>query len=165
MNLRSNLAGWLTASAFLAVVLATGCASLRTADPQADDQKERVQIERCLQAVFEAAETKDFDRLDGYHLYGPKFTKFSGSSSNRLDAAAGRQGEHEGLGAITGLKMRAEALKIDVFDQVGIATFILAYSFDSGGVIVHRKERSTLVFVKERGAWKIAHEHLSPIAP
>ena len=61
--------------------------------------------------------------------------------------------------------MRADALKIDIFNNVGIATFILAYSFDSAGGAVHRKERSTLVFVKERGAWKIAHEHLSPIAP
>jgi len=28
---------------------------------------------------------------------------------------------------------------------------------------VHRKDRSTLVFVKEAREWKIAHEHLSPI--
>jgi len=45
--------------------------------------------------------------------------------------------------------MRADDLKIDVFGNVGIATFILDYSFDSGGVVVHRKERSTLVFVKD----------------
>jgi ketosteroid isomerase-like protein len=60
--------------------------------------------------------------------------------------------------------MRAEALKIDVFGNVGIATFILNYSFEANGETVHRKERSTLVFVKKGGAWRIVHEHLSRIS-
>jgi ketosteroid isomerase-like protein len=146
--------------ALLAALLVAGCASPHTANPQAQGQ---AQIRQRLQEVFAAAESKDFNRLDSYHLYGPKFTKFTGSSSDRLDAAAGRKGEHDGLGAATGLKMQADALNIDVFHNVGIATFILDYSFESGGEIVHRKDRSTLVFVKEGGEWKITHEHLSPI--
>ena len=87
MNNRSKVAGWLIPSALLVAFLATGCASLRTADLQAD------------------------------------------------------------------------ALKIDVFGNVGIATFTLDYSFASGAETVHKQDRSTMVFVKEGGAWKIAHEH------
>ena len=155
----------LMASALLAAFLATGCASLHGLNPQTAAAREQAQIEQRLREVFAAAENKDFNQLDSYHLYGPKFTKFSGSSSERLDATAGRKGEHDGLGAAKGLKMRAEALKIDVFGNVGIATFILNYSFDSGGEAIHRNDRSPLVFVKEGGAWKIAHEHLSPINP
>jgi len=165
LNSKGTLAVRRMASALVVALLAAGCAAPRTANLQADYPEERAQIERRLHEVLVAAENKDFDRLDSYHFYGPKFTKFTGSSSERLDANAGRQGEHDGLGAINGLKMRAEALKIDVFGHVGIATFILDYTFDSSGGTVHRKERSTLVFVKERGAWKIAHEHLSPIKP
>jgi len=150
-------------STFLGAFLAAGCASPRTTESSADSPAARAQIEQSLQAVFLAAERADFDRLDSYHLYGPKFTKFTSSSSERLDASVGRKGEHDGLGAARGLKMRAEALKIDLFGEVGIATFILDYSFDSGGETVRRRERSTLVFVKEAGAWKIAHEHLSRI--
>jgi len=131
--------------------------------PQADYPGERAQIERCLQEVLLAAQNKDFNRLDSYHLYGPKFTKFTGSSPDRLDAATGRKGEHEGLSALKGMKTRADALKIDVFGNVGITTFILDYSYDSDGQTVRGKERSTLVFVKDGGAWKIAHEHFSPI--
>src|SRR5207253_2147938 len=71
--------------------------------------------------------------------------------------------EHDGLASLKGLKMQADSLKIDVFGNVGIATFILDYSFDLGGETVRRKDRSTLVFVKESEAWKIVHEHLSPI--
>jgi ketosteroid isomerase-like protein len=165
MNYKGKLGVRMMASALLAGFLATGCACLRTADPQADHPDDRAQIERRLQEVLVAAENKDFDKLDSYHLYGPKFTKFTTSSPERLDATAGRKGEHDGLGSAKGLKMRANALKIDVFGNVGIATFILDYSFDSSGESVHRKERSTLVFVKEGGAWKIAHEHLSRIDP
>ena len=61
--------------------------------------------------------------------------------------------------------MRADALKIDVFDNVLIATYNLDYSIDSGGTNMHAKERTTMVFVKDSGSWKIAHEHLSPIKP
>jgi hypothetical protein len=117
-----------------------------------------------LQEVFEAAETKDFARLEACHLYGPAFTKFTGTSNVRLDADASRTGERKGLSAASGLKMRADDLKIDVFGEVGIATFILGYSFDLNGMRVEKKERTTLVFVRDRGTWKIAHEHLSTIS-
>lgn len=152
-------------SAVLAAWLLTGCTSLDTTNPQVSQFREQAQIQQRLQEVFAAAESKDFNRLDSYHLYGPNFTKFTSSSPNRLDAAAGQKGEHDGLGAAKSLKMRADALKIDVFDKVGIATFILDYSFESGEQLVHRRDRSTLVLVKEAGEWKIAHEHLSPISP
>ena len=115
--------------------------------------------------MLDAAEKKDFERLDSYHFYGPTFTKFTGSSPERLDTTAARKGEHDGLGSINGLKMRDDDLKIDVFGNTGIATFILTYSFEAGGKTVQGRERSTLVFVKEMGEWKIVHEHLSTIAP
>jgi len=143
----------------LLLLVVGGCASMLSSDLSA----EQLQIKKRLDQVFAAAQNKDFARLDSYHLYGPQFTKFSGSSPERLDAAAGRKGEHEGLGAANKLQMRAESLKIDVFGTVGIATFILNYSFEAGAETVHRKDRSTLVFVKEAREWKIAHEHLSPI--
>ena len=132
-------------------------------ESKGDYSREKDQIEQRLQQVIVAAETKDFDRLDSYHLYGPKFTKFTGTSSERLNAAAGRDGEHKGLGAAKGLNMKADALKIDMFGNVGVATFILDYSFESGGQTIRRRERTTMVFVKDAGEWKIAHEHLSPI--
>lgn len=149
--------------ALLAAWLVTGCASVHTDNPEVSSAQEQAQIRQRLQEVLTAAESKDFNRLDSYHLYGPKFTKFTGSSPDRLDAASGQKGEHDGLGAAKGLKMRADSLKIDVFDNVGIATFILDYNFESAGQVVSRRDRSTLVFVKEGTDWKIVHEHLSPI--
>jgi ketosteroid isomerase-like protein len=50
-----------------------------------------------------------------------------------------------------------------VFRRVPVATFILDASFSSGGKSQRVKDRSTLVFVKDKGAWKIVHEHFSRI--
>src|ERR1044071_337635 len=161
---RAGRAGKMS-SVMLGLTLGIGCASPHRDTMQAEDSMAVAQITRGLQEVISAAENKDFERLDSYHLYGPKFTKFTTSLPERLDATAGRKGEHDGLGAARGLKMRADGLKIDVFGNVGIATFILDYSFEAGGQVAHRKERSTIVFVKEGdGSWKIAHEHLSRIS-
>ena len=165
MSNRTTLTCWVVVSTLAIVFLAAGCASVRTLDLQADDPAARTQIERRLHEVFVAAESKDFDRLESYHLYGPKFTRFSGTSAARQDAATTRRLEHDGLASLQGLKMRADALKVDVFGDVGIATFILDYSFVAGGTTVLKKDRTTMVFVKVHGEWKITHEHLSPVKP
>jgi ketosteroid isomerase-like protein len=166
MNNRMTIAISLIASALAVSFVGSGCAAVPAADdPKTDAPVEKAQIEHQLQEVLAAATAKDFDRLEGYHLYGPKFSKFSGSSPRRLDAVACRKGERDGLGALQGLNMRADDLKIDVFETVGIATFILDYSFMSGDQTTHARERTTMVFVKDGGTWKIAHEHLSSIKP
>jgi len=165
--MKNRINGWLRVSGvcLLVVLFGVSCAGLRSGDSQADHPKDRAAIERRLEEIFAAAAGKDFERLESYHAYGPKFTKYSGTSAERLDATGGRKGEHDGLGAIQGLNMRASDLKIDVFGNTGIATFILDYSFESVGGAVHRKDRSTLVFIQERGDWKIVHEHLTPVQP
>jgi len=151
MSKRTILTCWQLAASLPVVFVVAGCASVRTGDSHANGIEARAQaeIERRLNEVFAACESKDFDRLEGYHLYGPK--------------AATRKLEHDGLASLEGLKMQAEGLKIDVCDNTGIVTFILRYSFDSAGQTVNKTERTTLVFVKVRGEWRIAHEHLSPI--
>ena len=157
----------LVQAAILGAVMAglvAGCASSRKAGSRMDEP-ERARIERRLGEIFDAAEKKDFDRLDSYHLYGPKFTKYSGSSAVREDAVAGRKGEHDGLTAIRELRMRAEDLRIDLFGDIGIATFILDSSFKAGAGVVAKRNRGTLVFVKDAGVWKITHEHFSPMPP
>ena len=64
--------------------------------------------------------------------------------------------------AVNGLTMQAQDLKVDVFGNVAVATFILDYGFQNGAERVEKKNRSTLVLVKAQGEWKIVHEHFSP---
>jgi len=140
----------------LALIL-TGCASapLQPSAPSGSEQ-----VKQRLAEIFNAAETKDLPRLDSYHWYGPQFTKFAGKGQ-RLDAAAAREGEHKGLSALAGLKLRADALQIDVFHDAAVATFTMVASIQSGAEAITKRERGTLVFVHHEGSWKIVHEHFS----
>ena len=147
----------------LVAILLVGCASAPTAKLTAEHPNEQAQIRRRLDQIFDTAKKKDLNRLDGYHFYGPKFTKFAAETPGRQDATAARQDEHDGLASANDLSMQAEDLKIDVFGDVGIATFVLNYSFKAQTDTIEKKARSTMVFVKERGAWKIVHEHFSPL--
>ena len=123
------------------------------------------QVRQRLAEIMDAAEKKDMPRLDSYHRYGPAFTKFSGGQLDRQDAQVARKGEHDGLTSITGLQMRADDLKIDVFGDTAVATFILNYSFQSTTNRVQKKDRATMVFVKDEDGWRIVHEHLSMPQP
>ena len=138
-----------------------GCASGPRGKVQ--QPREAREIAGRLLEIMDACEKKDFVRLESYHLYGPKFTKFSTESAGRLDAEPARKGERDGLSAVNGLSMRADGLKVDVFGKVGIATFVLNYSFKRGEETIDKQAKTTMVFVKDGGEWKIAHEHLSGI--
>jgi ketosteroid isomerase-like protein len=144
-------------------IFMAGCASAPPVASNADHAKEQQQIRQVLNEIFDSAEKKDFVRLDACHWYGPQFTKFATEAPGRLDAAAARQGEHDGLGAVNGLSMQADDLKIDVFGDVGIATFTLKYSFKVAADTIEKKAHTTLVFARDQGAWKIVHEHLSAV--
>jgi len=144
------------------IALIDGCAGVHES-PSSDLNREQAQIEHRLNQIFEAAQQKRFDELESYHFYGPHFTKFAGSSGVRLDAVSARKAEHDGLQATEDLRMEAQNLKIDVLDRTAVATFILDYSFRSGAGRVEKKDRATLIFVKQPDGWKIVHEHLSPV--
>ena len=141
-----------------------GCASGPRGKVAAQQPREATEIAGRLLEIMDACEKKDFVRLESYHLYGPKFTKFSTESAGRLDAEVARKGERDGLSKVDGLSMRVDGLKIDVFGKVGIATFVLNYSFKAGEETIEKQAKTTMVFVKEDGEWKIAHEHLSGIS-
>ena len=61
------------------------------------------------------------------------------------------------------INFKLHVLKLDIFGDEAIATFILDATFTTGDKTVKTKERSTLVFLKEDGAWRIVLEHFSPI--
>src|ERR1043166_847761 len=142
-------------------ILTSGCASHPRARLAAEYPEEQTRVQRRLQEIFDAVEKKDFPRLESYHFYGPKFTKFSPETAGRLEAAAARKGEREGVAGINGLSMRAEDLKIDVFGDAAIATFLFRYSFKGAADTIQKQALATLVFVNEGGEWKITHEHFS----
>jgi ketosteroid isomerase-like protein len=143
----------------MALALLTGCAIVPP-QPSTPSTREQAQVQQRLAEIFHAAETKDFSRLDSYHWYGPHFTKFAGTG-HRLDAAAAREGEHKGLTALAGLKLRVDDLQIDIFHDTAVATFTMLATIQSGAGAIAKRERGTLVFVTHEGSWRIVHEHFS----
>jgi ketosteroid isomerase-like protein len=141
--------------------LSAGCVSSHHSSASNSEARERAAIQQRIAQITDAAEKKDFDRLDSYHLYGPKFTKYSTKPPERQDAEMARRGEHEGLGAAKDLAMSVQDLKIDLFGNTAVTTSLLKYSFTAGDRRVEKQARTTLIFVKDKGQWKIAHEHLS----
>src|SRR5258706_9123161 len=131
--------------AVFAIFLA-GCASRPRGRLAAEHPEEQARVQRRLNEVFDAAEKKDFPRLESYHFYGAKFTKFSPETAGRLEADAARKGERDGLAGINGLWMRAEDLKIDVFGDAAIATFLFRYSFKGAADTIQKQALATLVF-------------------
>ena len=63
------------------------------------------------------------------------------------------------FGSITDVQYEVRDLKIDVFGDVGIATYYPEVSFVRDGSDVALSGRQTFVFVKTDLGWKLVHEH------
>jgi hypothetical protein len=122
------------------------------------------EIAKILQDICDAAKKKELDRLDAFHAYGPKFSKFDDDGLGRQDAVVGKKSERDGIGGVKAFVASFDDLKVDVFGTVAVATFILKYDVDTGKEKMAGKDRSTMVFSREGGAWKIVHEHHSPLS-
>ncbi|MCJ8505351.1 nuclear transport factor 2 family protein [Kocuria flava] len=113
--------------------------------------------------ILDAVVRKDFERLAGYHLDGPKFTKFDDVEPlERQDAATSARLEEEQFSGVEDLQATFDGLQIDVFGPVAVATGVFVWSCLAEGRRVSGRSRTTLVFVDHGGQWLIAHEHSSP---
>lgn len=117
-------------------------------------------LDRLMQALSRGA----LDEVESLHLYGPKFTRFDDTGLGRQEGNEARVAERQSLSAIGSFEAKVTGLKVDVFGAAAVATFVLEYSLRVGGAPVSGKARSTMVFAKSDGQWKIVHEHLSPLA-
>jgi len=105
------------------------------------------------------AETANIVGLQAAHLVSDKFTKFGPRIFERQDVAGTNESEAAFFGSISDYKQETRDLKIDVFGDVGIATYYPQVSFVQDGVEKTADGRQTLVFLKTENGWKIIHEH------
>jgi ketosteroid isomerase-like protein len=125
--------------------------------------QEQQAINQRLTEILDAVQAKDFVRLAGYHLHSPKFTKYNDiAPMERQGIDESNRSEKDELGAVTNFNGTVPDLQIDVFGSVAIVTGALEYTFETDGEVGGSRIRMTLIFVDDRGEWKIAHEHLSP---
>lgn len=117
-------------------------------------------IRKRLDQIWDAARMRDFERLESYHLYGPKFTEFK-NGKPRGDAHTCAAGERAFFTMIDQPSADMKDLAINVFGAVAIATFNGQYGGVIQGKQVSVAQSTTFVFVQQDNDWKITHEHIS----
>jgi len=127
-------------------------------------------VRRAIFSAFEVGRGKDFGRLARLHADDVRFSKFSDTAPHgRQSAREATMYEEMAFANISDFKFSIEDLKIDFFEDIAIATFIVQY----GGIVVddytftgrtlNWKSRATMVFQKRGDEWLIVHEHLSKV--
>lgn len=125
-------------------------------------EESQAEIQTVLDGIFKAIQDNDADKLISYHIYGPKFTEFR-DSEPRYNSQDNEDYERGFVGAISGLAYNLGDLKINVFGDVAVVTFHADFRPTIGDDVLQIWGSTTLVFVKVDGAWKITHEHHSPL--
>jgi len=150
----------------LVVVLTASQAGARAQSKAITDPMpaEQAAVADALDRLMQALSRGALDEVEGLHLYGPKFTRFDDTGLGRQEGDEARVAERQGLSAIESFEGKVIGLKVDVLGVAAVATFVLEYTFRVGGAPVSGKARSTMVFAKSDGHWRIVHEHLSPLA-
>ncbi len=123
--------------------------------------EEQAKIAQSIEDIFQAGKAKDFVTLEGFHLNSPKFTKYDNDSPLRQDYAQNTEYEKATFSAVDSFNYKINELKVDVFGNVAIATFVMPFDAVMQGTKLIDTARSTLVFVNDAGKWKITHEHFS----
>lgn len=106
----------------------------------------------------------DIDKLISFHAYSPKFTEFK-NGELRNGAEANEAYERAVFGSVTDvLKMEAQDMKIAVYyGNVANLTFHSDFHLMFGDDLVIVNDQISLLFVKNKGEWKIVAEHHSPL--
>ena len=124
-------------------------------------------IKDMIFEYFQIAKTKEIERIDSF--LDSKFTKFGDSPPfDRRDFDRALMLEQLQFASISDYDFKIEGLKIEVWDDTAVATFLLEstgmivddYSFR--GTTISNKARTTIVLRKNKnGRWMMAHQHLS----
>jgi len=126
------------------------------ADPFIDQQSE---IRDAILSIKKDIESSNIEGLQAMHLVNEKFTKFGPRNFERQDVASTNESEAAFFSSINNVEYEVKDLKIDVFGDVGIATYYPEVSFVRDGNDVEVSGRQTLVFLKTQSGWKLVHEH------
>ena len=119
----------------------------------------QAELREVVASIVKDAMTANIEGLQAAHLVSDKFTKFGPRTFDRQDVASTNESEAAFFGAISNFKQEVAELKIDVFGDVGIATYYPHVSFVQDGEKKEGSGRQTLVFLKTENGWKIVHEH------
>ena len=145
-----------------AFFLLNSCSNQRLGPPDLINDpftQSKSEIRQAIESIVKDAETAHIQGLQAIHLKSEKFTKFGPRQFNRQDVANTNKSEADHFSSISNFKQEVKDLKIDVFGDIGIATYYPHVSFLKEGKEIKADGRQTLVFLKTDDGWKIVHEH------
>jgi ketosteroid isomerase-like protein len=128
-------------------------------DPYFSSQDE---IREVIHSIVKDAEEANIEGLQSAHLKSAKFTKFGPRNFNRQDVRGTNDSEEAFFTSISNYKQEVRDLKIDVFDDIAIATYYPHVSFIQDGEEKTGSGRQTFVFLSTEEGWKLVHEHGTP---
>ena len=117
------------------------------------------ELKEVVNTIVKDAETTNLEGLKNIHLVSDKFTKFGPRGFERQNVDDTNESELVFFGTISNYEEEVKDLKIDVFGEVGIATYYRFVSFEQDHEKKNVSLRQTLVFLKTNEGWKIIHEH------
>ncbi|MDH4110099.1 MAG: nuclear transport factor 2 family protein [Gammaproteobacteria bacterium] len=121
--------------------------------------EEQSELREAVLSIKADIELSNIEGLQAAHLDSEKFTKFGPRGFERQDVASTNESEAAFFGSIANVEYEIRDLKIDVFGEVGIATYYYEASFLRDGRDVAVTGRQTFVFLKTDSGWKLVHEH------
>lgn len=134
-----------------------------------EPDRARREVESIVYAVFEAGKNKDLTSLAGFHAPSSLFSKFDEIPPyTRQNAEEAFIYEQAAFANISDYEYKLDELRIDVIQDVAIATFYLTYkgvfvnNYTFEGRTVGSKSRVTMVLARLADGWRIVHEHFSP---
>jgi len=148
--------------AILLVIILSSCAKEKLEQPDIVNDlfpKAQSELREVLESIVKDCETANLEGLKAIHLASDKFTKFGPRNFERQDVKSTNESEVAHFGSISNFKQVVKDLKIDVFGDVGIATYYPHVTFEKDGIEKSGSARQTLVFLKTLEGWKIIHEH------
>ena len=122
----------------------------------------QAEIREVIKSIIKDAEEANIEGLKAAHLESEKFSKFGPRNFDRQDISSTNTTEEAFFSSISNYKQEIRDLKIDVFDDMAIASYYPYVSFIQNGEKKTGIGRQTFVFLKTDSGWKLVHEHGTP---
>ncbi len=127
-------------------------------------------IKKSVYRSFEIGKSKDLQAIQSLHYNDKRFSKFGETPPyKRMDFSEMCMYEELYFASVSDYDFKIEDLKVDFFDDIAIATFIVEHTgmlvddYSFSGRTMSLRSRGTNVFMKKDSRWLIVHEHFSKI--
>ena len=118
------------------------------------------EIKALVDNIFKDGAAKNLEKLDAYHLNSPKFTRVE--DSGLLSYEEGKVLEENFYGNSDILNYNIYGHKVDVYGDIALSSFHIDMNAIADSDTLDLKAKVSLTFAKNKGEWKIVHEHISP---